>query len=425
MWCISLRSGASRWTVRRTLNSRPPVEVQSYVNLWLRSRPYSTASDRSQSTRVPSVTGASGTCTPSTAARACPPRAACRAPRARPSPWRRTPCERSELHLVRQRVAAPEHEHRAVLRAQHESQVTWRRSASGSAASARSASVPCATWLPGAPATPTPATCDETRRRRGRPGEHPPVAVEHRDRWRRWHGAGVQATGTRSVTRMTTVDGSSVADLRPGDRGQRLDPPGDRTLVEEQQRRAVGIRAAARIAAAPGAGARPGPRSFPAPSRDEWAITYAMHRRARRVPTTPQMTYSRRRPSARRASIQRARSRGSTTSSKTSSSSPMVERRRPAVRSARVGTGPRCPWRRWCRWCRSCRWSSWVLEADPAHLGHEAHPGHRLHTVAHQREQLVDIRRGGARFGLDEVGVLLRDHRAADPQRRAARPPRR
>ena len=72
-----------------------------------------------------------------------------------------------------------------------------------------------------------------------------------------------------------------------------------------------------------------------------------------------------------------------------------------------------------------CRWSSWVLEADPAHLGHESHPGRRLHTVAHQRQQLVDIRRGGARFGLDEVGVLLRDHRAADARARADRPPRR
>ena len=247
-------------------------------------------------------------------------------------------------------------------------------------------------------------------------GEHPPVAVEHRDRRRGDARSGSHATGTRSVHADDDRRRQLGAHLRPGDRGQRLDAPGDRALVEEEQRLAVGDvrpRPGSPSPAGRGhpvdldrAGAEQG-RMGDHVRDDRRARPCRRSRRGRTGGGGPRPGGPRSSGPAgadpRRRRRRRARRRGRRTAADPPSG---------AAASATAAVPSASPW---CRSCRWCRWSSWVLEADPAHLGHEPHPGRRLHTVAHQREQLVDIRRGGARFGLDEVGVLLRDHRAADP----------
>ena len=113
--------------------------------------------------------------------------------------------------------------------------------------------------------------------------DHPTVSVEHGE-MRRGGGA---HPGDRDPLGHVDHHGRRQlgAHRRVRHHRQRLHPTGDRPLVQEQQRVAVGDLRGAADRRRRGAGA-PSTVISPAPSSDEWAITYAIATTAR-VPTTP------------------------------------------------------------------------------------------------------------------------------------------
>ena len=279
---------------------------------------------------------------------------------------------------------------------------TCARSASGSCASERDRAGAGARARPTLGQRPTPRISGSRRRRRLAPLEHPArrasTTTTGPARRALAHGQRTQAAGARSVTRIThrrpgssrspSADATAGAP-RPGARPRRCRRTSSGVAVGGCPRRATDL--------VDGHAAAPrGPRRG----------------RRRAAATRPRATTDARgRDEDRRARSGRGAAGAAPARAVTAT-------RRGPDRGGRSGVAARAS----DGGCGGATVTASLLEADEAQLGHEPDAGRRLDPVAAPRS--TRSRTSAARapgVGLDEVGVLLRDDRAADPQALAGR----